>query len=115
MTEVDDDAPPLGCQVLGRWRIISVDLWDRDYLDLSGPATLTLERRGHGEIAFGAMQATLDLEYMREGVVFTWEGFDEGDEIRGKGDAILQEDGALEIEFEYHHSDIATLRAVRES
>jgi hypothetical protein len=25
---------PAACQVVGRWRIVEADLWDRDYLDL---------------------------------------------------------------------------------
>jgi hypothetical protein len=24
----------VGCELLGRWRIVEADLWDRDYLDL---------------------------------------------------------------------------------
>ena len=24
------------CQLVGRWRIVEADLWDRDYLDLWG-------------------------------------------------------------------------------
>jgi hypothetical protein len=27
-----------GCQLIGRWRIVEADLWDRDYLDLVEPA-----------------------------------------------------------------------------
>ncbi|WP_292323486.1 hypothetical protein [Mesorhizobium sp.] len=30
---------PAGCQLIGRWRIIEADLWDRGYLGLGGPAT----------------------------------------------------------------------------
>ena len=70
-----------------------------------------LEADGHGQIAFGAMQASLDLEYSRALVYFTWEGFDEMDEVRGMGFAELQDDGTLEIEFAYHHGDEATLKA----
>ena len=28
---------PAGCQLIGRWRIVEADLWDRGYLDLGGP------------------------------------------------------------------------------
>ena len=50
------------CRLIGRWRIVEADLWGRDYLDLVGPATLVIRNDGHGEIAFGAMEAGLDLE-----------------------------------------------------
>jgi hypothetical protein len=38
-------------------------LWDRGYFDLCGPATITIGADNRGEIAFGAMRATLDLSY----------------------------------------------------
>jgi hypothetical protein len=104
---------PMGCALIGRWRIIEADLWDRDYLDLSGPATMTIRADGHGEIAYGAMQAGLDLEYGRTIVFFTWEGFDEMTEVRGTGSAELNDDGSIEIEFAYHLGDEAVLKAER--
>ena len=45
---------PANCQLVGRWRIVEADIWDRDYLDLCGPATITITDHGRGEIAFGA-------------------------------------------------------------
>ena len=104
---------PMNCQLIGRWRIIEADLWDRDYLDLVEPATMTIQADGRGEIAFGAMQAGLDLEYGRFVVFFSWAGFDEMDEVAGSGSAELQDDGSLEIEFAYHLGDEAVLKAVR--
>jgi hypothetical protein len=71
----------MDCRVIGRWRIVEADLWDRDYLDLVVPATTTIGADGHGEIAYGAMQASLELEYSRSIVFFTWAGFDEMDEV----------------------------------
>jgi hypothetical protein len=88
---------PAGCQLVGRWRIVEADLWDRDYLDLCGPAAIVIGAEGRGEIAFGAMQATLDIEYSRSSIGFAWTGFDEGDEISGEGTAKLLDDGFFEI------------------
>lgn len=102
---------PMNCRIIGRWRIVEADLWDRDYLDLVEPAMMTIRADGQGEIAFGAMQASLDLEYSRSMVFFTWVGFDEMDEITGSGSAELLEDGTLEIEFAYHLGDEAVLKA----
>lgn len=104
---------PAACQVIGHWRIVEADLWDRDYLDLVAPATLTIRADGHGEIAFGAMQASLNLEYSRSMVFFNWAGFDEMDEVTGSGSAELLDDGTLEIDFAYHLGDDATLKAER--
>jgi hypothetical protein len=58
-------------QLAGRWRIIEADLWERDFLDLCGPAMLTIRTDGGGEIAFGAVQAGLDIDYAPSMVLFT--------------------------------------------
>jgi len=67
----------------------------------------------HGEIAFGAFQASLDIKYGRESIGFTWEGWDEGDQVSGDGSAELLDDGSIEIEFAIHKGDEAVLKAIR--
>lgn len=104
---------PMDCRLIGRWRIVEADSWDRDHLDPVEPAMMVIQANGHGEIAFGAMQAGLDLEYNRTLVFFTWESFDVMNEVRGSGSAQRQDDGTLEIEFAYHLGDEATLTAQR--
>ena len=104
---------PANCRLVGRWRIVEADLWDRDYLDLCGRATLTITADG-GEIAFGAMEARLEVEYARDSIGFRWAGCDEGDEVQGEGTAELLEDGTIEIEFVYDNGDEAVLKAKRE-
>jgi hypothetical protein len=104
---------PAECRLIGRWRIIEADIWDRAYLNLSGPATITITDHGHGEIAFGALQAGLDIEYSRSSIGFTWQGFDEMDEVAGDGSAELLDDGTIKIEFAYHNGDEAVLKAKR--
>ena len=104
---------PADCLVIGKWRIVEADLWDGDYLDLVEPAYISFQKHGHGEVAFGAMQAGLDLEYARSLVFFTWAGTDEMDEVNGSGCAELNDDGTLSIEFSYHLSDEAELKARR--
>ena len=37
-----------GCELIGRWRIVESDLWDRDYLDLVEPAYMTFAKNGRG-------------------------------------------------------------------
>lgn len=104
---------PAGCLLVGCWRIVEADIWKRDYLDLCGPAMLTISERGHGEIAFGALQAGLDIAYGHSSIGFTWRGCDEMDEVFGDGYAQLLDDGSLEIEFTYQSGDEAILRARR--
>jgi hypothetical protein len=62
-----------------------------------------------------AIQAGLDIEYSRSSVGFTWEGFDEMDEVSGDGSAELLDDGSIEIQFAYHNGDEAVLKAKRDT
>jgi hypothetical protein len=78
----------MNCQLVGRWRIVEADIWDRDHLDLTGPAKITITGHGRGEIAFRA----LDIEYSRSSVGFIWEGFEEMGEVSGDGSAELIDD-----------------------
>jgi hypothetical protein len=102
------------CQLIGRWRIVEADLWDRDYLDLVEPAYMTFGKNGRGEFAFGVVNATMELGYGQRIVFFNWTGFDEGDEICGSGSAELEDDGTVEIELSFHNGDDAILKARRE-
>jgi len=110
-----DMSAPANCKLVGCWRIVKADIWDRDHLDLCGPAMITITDHGRGEITFGALQAGLDIEYSRSSIGFTWEGFDEMDEVSGDGSAELLDDGSIEIEFAYHNGDEAVLKAKRET
>jgi hypothetical protein len=105
---------PADCSLIGRWRIVEADIWDRAYLNLDGPATFTISGHGHGEINFGALNAGLDIEYSRSSIGFTWQGFDEMDEVSGDGSAELLDDGTIQIDFAYHNGDEAVLKAKRD-
>ncbi len=99
--------------LIGRWRIVEADLWEADHLDLVEPAYISFRNDGRGEIAFGALNAALDCEYARTIIFFTWAGFDEMDELTGSGNAELNDDGTIDIEFSYHLGDQAQLNARR--
>src|SRR5690348_6947323 len=102
------------CKLIGRWRIVEADLWDRDYLDLVESAYITIGKDGTGEFTFGVVNATLDIKYGQSVVFFTWMGFDEGDEVTGSGSAELEDDGTIEIELSFEGGDDATLKVRRE-
>jgi hypothetical protein len=61
---------------------------------------ITITDHDRGEIAFGTLQAGLDIEYRRSSVRFTWEVFDEMDEVSRDGSE-RNDDGSIEIEFAY--------------
>ena len=101
----------MDCALIGKWRIVEADLWDRDYLDLMEPAHITFAGNGHGEFAFGCIDGGLDCEYSRRIIFFTGQGIDELDEVSGDGSAELDDDGFLEIEIRFHGADEALLKA----
>ncbi len=76
---------------IGRWRIVQMEQWDQDFVDLVAPGHLTLSAGGRGELCFGAIDANLDwrVDAAANRVDFSFEGFDEGDEISGRGWAEL--------------------------
>ena len=105
---------PATCELVGQWRIVEADLWDRDYLDLARPAYFRVGSDGWAEFAVGAVEATAEVEYGRTIVFLRWSGFDEGDQISGNGSAELQDDGSLEIELSFDNGDDAVLTAHRQ-
>ncbi len=102
----------------GRWRIIESELWEQGDLDLVVPAFIEFDRGNGGEFAFVAVQGDLDCRFGERagvpGVEFSWEGQDEGDEVMGRGWAILR-DGTLEVRWFVHLGDESWLRAMRVS
>jgi hypothetical protein len=105
---------PAACELIGRWRIVEADQWDRDYLDLVEPAYIQIGNDGWVEFAFGVVTASGALEYSRAIVFFRWTGSDEGDEISGDGSVELQDDGTAEVMLSFDNGDDAVLTARRE-
>src|SRR6266542_2118186 len=86
--------------IAGRWRIVSMELWDTDAIDLVEPGFIEFGPDRTGRFGFIAVQGWMDCrEATRDGpacVEFTWEGSDEGDQVSGRGWAALADDGTLD-------------------
>lgn len=102
---------------LGNWRIVETELWDLDDLDLVAPATLSLNPNHQGRIAFIAVDGQLDYRVVvRDGlsaIEFSFEGFDEGDEVMGRGWAVLEGE-RLRGRLFFHQGDDSSFVAERE-
>ncbi|WP_405135388.1 hypothetical protein [Nocardia sp. NBC_01388] len=106
--------PPKG--MLGRWRIVAMDGWDRDAIDLVGPGYIEFRRNGTGEFAIIAVQGEM---YCRpeqhggtDGVGFTWEGDDDGHPVSGRGWAVTAAGDELNGRLYFHHGDESGFRAI---
>ena len=97
--------------ILGKWRIVSSDIWDRAFLDLVEPAYILFSPDGRGDFALGAVTGSLDCSFGEGTASFTWVGSDEMDEVSGSGDAEVKEDGTLELDLNRHLGDEATFVA----
>jgi hypothetical protein len=83
----------------------------RDNLDLVEPAYITFDDKDYGEFAFGCANGGLDCEYTQRTIFFTWQGFDEMDEVGGNGSTDLNDDGTLDVEIRFYLGDVAILKA----
>jgi hypothetical protein len=106
-------------RLVGSWRIVEMDLWDRDAIDLLGPAFIELKADGTGSFRFIAVEGNLDYrcdESPRSPrVEFTWEGDDDGSHVLGRGWAELEPDGSLFGCIFFHLGDDSGFHAVAEA
>ena len=80
----------------GKWRIVEMEMWDKDFLDMMELAYIAFDGKAGGETS---------------SVEFTWEGNDEMDEASGDGWAEVQKDGSLNGEIRLHNGDDLTFKA----
>jgi hypothetical protein len=95
-----------------------MELWDRSYLDLEGPAHITFDRGRLGRFQFGAVYGSIDYRLgTRDGkttVEFSWEGRNDADAMCGRGWAVFDGD-RLTGRLYLHDSDDSAFVALRES
>jgi hypothetical protein len=99
----------------GRWRITEMELWDLDAIELLGPALFELGPGNNGRFRFIAVEGFMDVRpATRDGspaFEFSWEGSDEGDQMSGRGWAVLTADGSLSGRIYFHNGDDSSFRA----
>lgn len=98
----------LAAPFLGRWRIIGMDLWKAEALDIPAPAFLEISGE-RGEMGFIAVRASLDIRYgTRAGnpvAEFSWEGVDAGEPRSGRGWTERTTPGKLVGHLYFHKGD----------
>jgi hypothetical protein len=77
----------------GTWHITEMEGWDTAYIDLIGAGYVAISRKGSGFMQYGAAEADLDYRVEEIGgeqrLEFSFQGFDEGDPISGRGWAVV--------------------------
>ena len=91
--------------VIGKWRLIEMEQWDQEFIDLEGPGFIAFQKGGRGEMRFGAVSIQLDWDADKTGKAeFTFTGFDEMDETSGKGWA-SPDQGRLVGHIKFHQGE----------
>jgi hypothetical protein len=52
----------------GKWRIVEMELWDKDFLDMMDPAYIAFDGKAGGEFAFGCVTGSLHCRKATSGV-----------------------------------------------
>jgi hypothetical protein len=99
--------------IKGKWRIVKMALWDKDFLDMIEPAYIAFDDKAGGGFAFGCVTGGIHCRKTPTGAEFTWEGNDEMDEASGDGWVEIQKDGSLKGEIRFHNGDDSTFKARR--
>src|SRR6266508_515279 len=102
-------------RAIGRWQIVEMDLWDRDAIDLLGPAFVEIGADGTGSFRFVAVEGDIEGHHIgRAGlpaIEFSWLGTDDGDHASGRGRALVETDGSLVGRIYFHLGDDSGFRA----
>lgn len=100
--------PKKTAKFTGTFHIAEMDQWDEDFLNLVTQAYMQLNADGTGRFQFGAVDGFMDCRWTeRDGkpaLDFSWEGFDEGDPVTGRGWALLDGD-TLNGHLYFHMGD----------
>ena len=103
---------------LGKWRIIEMEMWDQDFIDLETEGHFLIEKDGLGSFQFGLIRGQIDYRIEKTGGIerleFSWEGQDENNMALGRGWAVIKNDH-LEGRFYFHLGDDSWFRAKRQS
>lgn len=77
----------------GRWHIVSMTLWDEDFINAEVQGFIEFDDKNSGSFQFGYVSGNMDCRLTtRDGgpaVEWTWDGNDEMDHAEGRGWAVL--------------------------
>ncbi len=103
---------------IAKWRIVEMEEWDQDFVDLIVPGHFTFRKDGTGSFQFGAVQGAMDwrMNETKSGgrLEFSWEGNDECDPASGRGWVVL-EGKELKGHIYFHHGDDSMFTGMKSS
>lgn len=97
---------------VGRWRIVWMELWGQDFVDMEVPGHFTFREDGGGDFQFGLVCGAMDCRMNGDFVEFSWNGNDEMDDASGRGHAKIGPEGIIGRIY-FHEGDDSEFRAVK--
>jgi hypothetical protein len=98
----------------GRWRIISMEHWEQDFVDEEEEGYIEFDDNSMGSFHFGYVHGQMDCElttkYGEPSVEWSWDGNDEMDAAQGRGWAVVKGDELHGMIF-FHGGDKSGLVA----
>ena len=92
----------------GRWRIVSMEQWDQDFVDEEEEGYFEFDDKGEGSFHFGYVHGNMDCQLTTKdgepAVEWSWDGNDEMDAAQGRGWATIK-DGDLHGTIYFHGGD----------
>ncbi len=103
-------------QFVGKWRIVEMEVWDQDYVDMEVPGYIRIDSDGTGRFQFGLVSGVMDGRVEQCGNAlrfdFSWSGQDENDPVCGRGWAV-NENGELNGRIYLHLADDSAFLATK--
>ncbi len=105
-------------EFVGKWKIIEMEQWDQEYIDLIEPGYIQFDSEQLGEIRFGTVHGFLDCRFSSKGqppkVNFSWDGGSEGDPVSGRGWVELTGKNKIYGMLYIHRGDESWFNATKE-
>jgi len=98
----------------GKWRMVEMDQWEKEFIDLVEPGYIEFSNNGFGAFHFGCVYANIDYRINDQGKAeFSFYGDDEGQEIFGRGWAKVDNKGLYGGLF-FHEGEECEFQAAKE-
>jgi len=96
----------------GTWKIIWMELWAQEYINMEVSAHVTINNQGKGEFQFGLVQGNFKVDFGQTYFDSEWVGCDEMDDVSGEIYATFEEE-ELRGSISFHKGDESEFRAVK--
>lgn len=101
---------------VGKWRIVEMEVWDQEYVDMEMPGYFLIGPNGIGRFQFGLVSGDIDGRVEQcantPRFEFSWSGQEENDPVCGRGWVVI-ENGELNGRIYLHLADDSAFRAIK--